>query len=213
MKNRNGERSVHVTECGIPGIEAVPYGTHLCHFYSQRQELVDGVLAYFRAGVENNERCIWVASDPLPAAEARAEILKRMPALMDALKSGQLQVVDAVDWYGKSGSYVATDLVNLWVEEQKRALTAGRNGLRVTGNTSFLQESDWDAFMAYENFLSPALAGSRIVALCSYSLMHCRPTDLLDVVRNHHVTLDRTDQGWQVQPDNRLPTLDLRKLR
>jgi hypothetical protein len=200
MKQANGDSSVHLTECGLPGIGPVPYGLHLCHFFPQRQDLADGLLAYFKAGIRNNESCLWVAADPLPAAEAREEAGK-VPELADALASGQLKIFDAREWYGEAGSYLPAKLTQAWIEAEQTALAAGHNGLRVSGNTSFLQASDWDAFMAYEHALSPILERRRILTLCSYSLGRCRPTDMLDVVRHHHVTIDRVDTGWQVQRD------------
>lgn len=62
----------HVTQFGTPGIGAVPYGFHFCHFYSSRQDLLDGLIPYFHAGIKANERCIWIASSPLPIEEIRA---------------------------------------------------------------------------------------------------------------------------------------------
>ena len=205
MKRWNGVSSMHLTECGLPGIGQVAYGVHLCHFYPNRQVLAEGLVAYFKAGLRNNERCIWVAGDPMPAVDARDEIARNHPEMMAALDTGLLRIVDGRDWYGEAGSYVAADLIKLWADAEKEALHAGHNGLRVTGNPSFLQASDWDAFMGYERALTPAMAGTRILALCSYSLDLCRPTDMLDVVRSHHATLDRAEGDWLVRQDLRGP--------
>jgi hypothetical protein len=30
----------HITRCGLPGIEWVPFGMHACHFYSSTDQLV-----------------------------------------------------------------------------------------------------------------------------------------------------------------------------
>jgi hypothetical protein len=45
-------------ETGIHAIGAVPWGTHLCQFYDTKQDLVDILLPYFKAGLENNEFCV-----------------------------------------------------------------------------------------------------------------------------------------------------------
>lgn len=53
--------------------------------------------------------------------------------------------------------------------------------------------------MEYEAHIEEALAGRRIVTLCSYPLTSHAPVDILDVVRRHSCTLDRPDEGgWQV---------------
>jgi hypothetical protein len=61
----------HLTDCGLPGISRIPYGLHACHFYPDRQRLVEALVPYFLAGLRNNERCLWVAAPPLDAADAR----------------------------------------------------------------------------------------------------------------------------------------------
>ena len=32
-----------ITDCGVPGIKPLVYGSHLCHFYPSREELIEGL--------------------------------------------------------------------------------------------------------------------------------------------------------------------------
>lgn len=41
------------------------WGTHLCQFYQTRDDLVDVLVPYFKTGLENNEFCMWITSEPL----------------------------------------------------------------------------------------------------------------------------------------------------
>jgi hypothetical protein len=52
--------------------------------------------------------------------------------------------------------------------------------------------------MHYEDAATEAFEERRIVALCSYDLRHCEATDVFDIIRGHHFTLDRPDDHWQV---------------
>ena len=52
--------------------------------------------------------------------------------------------------------------------------------------------------MDYENAVTEAFKDHRIVTLCSYNLTKCRPTNVLEVVRNHQSTLHRRDSNWEV---------------
>ena len=61
---------------GIDVIGSVPWGTHFCQFYQTKQDLVDILVPYFKAGLENNEFCMWITSEPLEVAEAR-EAMRR----------------------------------------------------------------------------------------------------------------------------------------
>lgn len=192
-------RVAHFTDCGIPGIERVPYGVHLCHFYDSRRELVEALVPYFEAGLRNNERCIWVTADPLRSAEAKAALRTAVPGVDALLEQGRLRVLDFSDWYTEgAGPLKGSNVVDVWLDEERAALAAGYAGLRITGNTSFLGAGDWDEFMEYEHALNAAFQGRRIVTLCSYTLLYGDAVKALDVIRSHHSTLYRTDSTWQV---------------
>jgi len=45
---------------GIDVIDHVPWGTHLCLLYQTKKDLIDVLVPYFKAGLENNEFCMWV---------------------------------------------------------------------------------------------------------------------------------------------------------
>src|SRR5438270_559711 len=54
---------------GIPSLGHVPWGTHFCLFYETRQDLLDLLIPYFKAGLESHEFCLCVASEPIVADE------------------------------------------------------------------------------------------------------------------------------------------------
>lgn len=181
----------------MPGIKPVVYGSHLCHFYPNRQELVESLVPFFEAGLKGNERCLWVTADPLPAAEAKAELARVVPDVQERIAAGQLRVIDGSEWYELS-SLSAEARVARWLEEEAAALGAGYTGLRITGNVGFLTAETWHDFMRYEALVSKAFEQRRIVALCSYDLSRCQPWEVLDAIGQHHHTLVRDRDTWQV---------------
>lgn len=50
---------------GIDIIGDARWGTHFCQFYQTKEDLIDILVPYFKAGLQNNEFCIWVTSEPL----------------------------------------------------------------------------------------------------------------------------------------------------
>jgi two-component system, sensor histidine kinase PdtaS len=193
----------HITDCGLPGIRRIPYGLHACHFYPDRAQLVEALIPYFLAGLRAGERCIWVAAPPLPAAEAARELRARWngngPGGVDeALARGALRIVDYDHWYKDKTGLKGSDVVGIWLEEEERALAQGYRGLRITGNTSFVQPADWRTFMEYEHEASPGFQGRRIVALCSYAVNGRDPHRIAEVMRAHNCAFEQPDSGWQV---------------
>lgn len=191
----------NLTDCGLHGVKAVPYGIHMCHFYERREDLAAVLVPYFVAGLRNEERCVWVTAEPLDAHAAKAELAGAGLNVEALERKGSLIIRDAADWFAGIDRLEGAKarIMDLWLDEERRALDAGYNGLRVTGNTAFVNRADWAAFMEYEEYAQEAFASQRIVALCSYVLDRRAGADVLDVVRRHSCTLDRADEdGWQV---------------
>jgi hypothetical protein len=44
---------------GIDAAGAIPWGTHFCLFYETKSDLIEFLIPYFKAGLEDNELCIW----------------------------------------------------------------------------------------------------------------------------------------------------------
>jgi two-component system, sensor histidine kinase PdtaS len=193
--NNSSKISLHVTNCGIPGIGSIPFGIHLCHFYPTRQHLIDTIVPYVRAGLRNNERCLWIAAPPLPAADATAALRTAVPSVDLMIKEGRIRIIDFEKWYA---DIVPNGVIGSWLQEEEKALALGYQGLRITGNTSFFNGERWTEFMDYENAINATLLGRRIVVLCSYNTHQCRATQLLQVVRNHDYTLDQQDTTWEI---------------
>jgi hypothetical protein len=188
----------HTTDCGLPGVATIPYGIHMCHFYDTRAELAATLVPYFVAGLKKQERCIWITAEPLGAAAAAAE-LRKAGLNVDALeRSGKLVIRDYASFFAHVT--MGPEVVNLWMEEERRALAAGYHGLRVTGNTNFVSPGDWSKFMDYEELMNQACPERRIVALCSYLRERCGATEIAQTVQRHSCTLERPDEGWRIIP-------------
>ncbi|HEY2630601.1 MAG TPA: MEDS domain-containing protein, partial [Usitatibacter sp.] len=188
----------NLTDCGLDGVNAIPYGVHMCHFYEGREDLVAALVPYFSAGLCRNERCIWITADPLDAADAQDALRNAGLDVDSVIRSGALVIRDQAGWYDVVDPSAISEMVSVWLEAERSALAEGYSGLRIAGNTSFVTPAHWLAFMEYEERIGREFATRRIVTLCSYRLAQCAATDLLDAARNHHCMLDRTDRGWQV---------------
>ncbi|HEX4333545.1 MAG TPA: MEDS domain-containing protein [Usitatibacter sp.] len=188
----------NLTDCGLFGLNSIPYGLHMCHFYERQEDLAAALVPYFTAGLSSNERCIWITADPLDAASAGEALGKAGLDVSSLIRSGMLVIRDHGDWYGAIDNSKLEAILDIWLEAERQALADGCNGLRIAGNTSFVTAADWAGFMRYEKGFNDALANRRIVTLCSYRLGQCTATDLLDVARRHHCMLDRSERDWQV---------------
>ena len=78
---------------GIDIIGDIPWGTHLCSFYQTKRDLLNIVMPYLKAGLESNEFCNWVVSDPLNEQEAMEAARSTIPNFGYYLANGQIEIV------------------------------------------------------------------------------------------------------------------------
>lgn len=183
---------------GLPVVGSVEWGSHLCHFYRSRADLAEPLVSYFRQGLANNEQCLWVACQPLDAELARQALRAEVPDLASYEERGQIEIIDYRDWYQRTGDMDGAGVLQMWIERERAALASGFSGLRLTGNTFWLEREDWDDFAAYEAAVHEAFRGRNILALCSYSLERCTIDDVLDVLGNHEFALLRREGRWEL---------------
>ena len=186
------------TASGIPGIGPVQANLHMSHFYMKREDLVDAMIPFLKAGLENGERCLWITTDPLRADDAAAELAKAVPGLDAMLREERILIIDAEGWYSQLQGDFAKAMLSRMLKEVDRAQADGYRALRLAGNTNYFANKSWAAFMQFEEALHVASESRPIISLCSYSLPHIKPTDVFQAVRVHHHTLDRRDRSWEL---------------
>ena len=182
---------------GIDIIDDVPWGTHFCHFYHTREDLIDILVPYFKKGLESNEFCMWVTSQPLGVEEAKEALRKAASDIDIYLENGQLEILPYYHWYVKDGTFDSDRVLNGWVEKLKKALANGYDGLRLTGNTFWLEKEDWNDFVNYEKDVDRVISDYQMIALCTYNLDRCNATEIIDVVINHQFALIQKQGKWE----------------
>jgi signal transduction histidine kinase len=183
---------------GIDVIGSAPWGTHLCQFYQNKQDLIDILVPYFRQGLADDEFCMWITSEPLVVDEAKAALRSVVPALDEYIRKGQIEILDYTQWYVRNGRFHADEVLRGWVEKLENALERGYKGLRLTGNTFWLEDKDWADFTAYEEAINRVIGKYRMLAICTYSLAKCGAYEVMDVISNHRFALVKRAGRWQM---------------
>ena len=191
------DKDTTLRNLGIDIISKVPWGTHLCQFYQTKEDCIDILVPYFKAGLENNEFCMWITSEPLKSEDAKKALNKVVKDLDSYIKKGQLEILDASQWYTRSGRFDSDEVLQGWIEKENQAIKNGFDGLRLTGSTFWLEKKDWDDFVEYEEVINTAIKKHRMIATCSYSLDKCRASEIIDVISNHKFALIRRDEKWE----------------
>ncbi len=196
MMQATTEPGLRRTAIGIIG--DVPWGTHFCQFYQDPQDLIDILVPYFKAGLENHEFCMWVTSEPLRAGQARAALAAEVENLDDYFRQGQIEILDYSQWYTAGGRFESGRVLQAWVDKLAAAKARGFEGLRLTGNTFWLEKSDWYDFTEYEAAVDAVIGQYEMLAICTYSLEKCGAVEIMDVVSNHAFALVKRRGQWQL---------------
>jgi MEDS: MEthanogen/methylotroph, DcmR Sensory domain len=183
---------------GIDIIGDMPWGSHFCLFYETKEDLLETVLPYCKNGLEGGEFCLWVVAEPLTDEAAITALREAMPDLDRYLADASIEIASAHDWYLQGGTFDLDRVIAGWREKLAGALARGYAGVRVTGDTAWLQKKDWTHFCQYEEGLNEAVANQRLAVLCTYPLAACGAGEILDVVRTHQFALAKRPGGWDL---------------
>ncbi len=90
QSRRIGRLNEKLRKSGIDIIGDIPWGTHFCQFYQTKEDLMDILISYFKARLENKEFCLWITSQPIEVEEAKEVLRKAVPYLDTYLENGQI---------------------------------------------------------------------------------------------------------------------------
>ncbi|HBB89386.1 MAG TPA: hypothetical protein DC047_17420 [Blastocatellia bacterium] len=183
---------------GIDVIGHMTWGTHFCHFYESKQDLLDTVIPYFKAGLDHKEFCVWVIAAPLTEEEAWNELRLAVPNLDQHRSEQNIAIFSSSEWYLKDGAVNLDDVLSTWNEKLNDALARGYAGMRVSGDTCWLRQEEWRDFSEYEKQLNDSIKDQPMSVLCSYPLSGFGAAEILDVARNHQFALARRSGTWDV---------------
>src|SRR5438132_12401278 len=190
--------ATEMRKTGVDVVGDIPWGTHFCLFYETGADLLETVVSYCKTGLENQEFCLWVVAEPLTEEDARHALQRAVPDLDQYLADQSIEIVAARDWYLQDGTFDLKRVISGWNEKLARATTRGYAGVRVAGDTAWLEKKDWHDFCEYEDSLNESIANQRLAVLCSYPLAACGAGEVLDVVRTHQFAVAKRRGSWDV---------------
>jgi PAS domain S-box-containing protein len=190
--------TIEMRKTGIDVVGDIPWGAHFCLFYETTADLLETLVSYCKAGLESQEFCLWVVAEPLAVEDARRALKRAVPDFERYFADHSIEIVAARDWYLQDGTFDLNRVIGGWNEKLARASARGYAGVRVTGDTAWLEKKDWKDFCEYEDSLNQAIADQRLAVLCTYPLAACGAAEILDVVRTHQFAVTKRRGSWDV---------------
>jgi PAS domain-containing protein len=183
---------------GIDVIGNIPWGTHFCHFYQTKEDLLSMQVPFFKTGLENNEYCIWITSERTSIEDAINALKEKVPDLDTYYERESIEIVSHRDWYLTNGQFELNYAIQSILDRLRIALERGFEGLRLNGDEAWMDHKTSHDFLEYERLLNPAIAGKRLIISCSYQLGKCTATDVLDVGLLHESVISKRRGRWEI---------------
>ena len=148
-------------------------------------------------GLENNEFCLWVTSQPLEVEDAKEALRRAVSDLDSYLNIGQIEIISYTDWFIKDGVFDSEKVLSGWLDKLNYASDNGYDGVRLSGNTFWLEKEDWNSFIEYKKQTDNVIGNYRMIALCTYSLDKHNTAEVIYLVLNHQLALTKRDGKWE----------------
>ncbi len=130
--------------------------------------------------------------------EAKEALSRVLPNIDEYFRKGQIEIISYNNWYLLGGKFDCNRVLQGWVQKEKYAIQHGFDGLRLSGNTFWIERDLWTSFVDYEEAVNSVIVEHRMIALCTYCLLSCSGTDVVDVIRNHVGTLIKQGKKWSL---------------
>jgi excisionase family DNA binding protein len=174
------------------------WGSHICQLYQTKQDLIDSLVPYFKAGLENNELCMWITSRPLKTREATAALKGAMEDLDRYITKGHIEIIELEKCYSRTGEFDVDGVLQLWLDRENLAFHKGLDGLRVSAHTLNFNRREWPNIVGYESAVDTIIKRHKMIAVCSYSLDQCGVPEVVDIVSNHRFILLMRQGKWEL---------------
>ena len=168
---------------GIGAVGGITWGTHLCLFYTNQTEVLDVLIPYFQAGLEQNEFCVWEVFEPLDAQEVKIALELAWPGAAGHLTAGDLEIVPPQP-------------VRDWEAKLHKALAKGYAGMRVNANGAWLADGDRRDSEACEGEFRGLIANQPMTLLCVCPRPADQAVKVLEAGHAHRFAIARGQGDW-----------------
>ncbi|MBI3316881.1 MAG: MEDS domain-containing protein [Candidatus Omnitrophica bacterium] len=176
---------MHPSMADFDAIHNIYTGRHLYQFYKSAEDFYHILIPYFQSGLEKDEACLWLVSDPMGVEEAINLCDDQIPRFWFYFASGQFQILSAENWYLADGVFDEAKAMANAQGYAMQILSQGYKRLRGAGDAGAIPKRDWPRMHAYEQKIHSWIRASPMIALCAYPIIECSLFDTKSIVTSH----------------------------
>lgn len=179
-------------------------------FFATPADLIEALVPYFRAGIAQNEYCIWSVSHPLTKAIAN-QVLQTS---FTASERRKIELAHGIDWYLRNQRIDSEAILKFWRTRADEVLSLGFAGVRGATISLWPRPDIWRDFHEHERTLDRLVRGDRLIVLCAFPIEMSYAQDVVDAAHCHQCLVVRKDHQWEFleAPGNAAASRELERL-
>lgn len=181
---------------GIDIAAEAPWGSHFAYFFETVEDLIQLSIPFLRAGLENNEYCLWI-TPKFENAQLEQVMRSSMPDFETYQKTKQIEIMPYSDWHLCQRGLFNHPLEK-YSEKYNHALALGYEGLRAVGDLSWAEKGEWDNVKDFEGKFDEFIEKAKMLVVCSYSFEKGNLDYLLHILTNHQIGFIRSREGFEI---------------
>lgn len=161
-------------------------GDHICTLYNSPEEQLQAAVEYIQAGLDRNERCLYVCGEHTPG-ELRTALQNAGVNVKQEEDRGALNLVTKGEAHLKDGQFNAQNMISFLHQAVKEALESGFEGLSAAGDMNWVMDGavGTEELAEYESCLNKFYANNRALGLCQYNRKSLPPKFLDHCIATH----------------------------
>ena len=170
---------------GIPGIDEIHPGMHICALYSGPAERDRLLFSFLQEGLREGDKCLCLIDDAEPAS-VRDRVEQQQDGHLPQ-QSKQLDVDLTSEAYLQSGRFSVGQMTSFLTARLTQAAESEFPLLRAAGEMSWVlpQADRAEDFFVYEAAVNQIVEDKPAVFMCMYDLQRCGISMLVDVLKTH----------------------------
>ncbi len=180
-------------------------GDHICFLNETESELRTALSHQLSQGLERDEKLLYIShANNLETVQI---LLKEIGVdANDYLQSGQLEIINWVDFYFSEGGFDLNKLIDRLRQETNQAIDGGYSALRVISEMTWTTQSseDIDLLREDETSIDEFTSSNPCIFACLYDMGKFESEVLMDVLRRHpKVALNREiyENNYYILPE------------
>ncbi|MGE5431484.1 MAG: MEDS domain-containing protein, partial [Syntrophomonadaceae bacterium] len=163
---------------------------HTCSIYENRDEQFAVISPYIKYGLENNEKCLYVA-DENTVEDVTSLLEKDIPGLKHYLQTGAFTIIDKTKAYLSNGCFSPEYMFEAIKKSIQTAKKEGYKAFRITGEMTWALAGDpgVERLMEYESDVNRIYDELDAVAICQYNMNRFSPEMIRHVLYTHPIII------------------------